>query len=58
VIAGIGFVAGVLVGIRLLNPPDDLSVEPGAWLGLLACLAITAAGWRAMGEDPGSASSD
>jgi hypothetical protein len=58
VIAGIGFVAAALVVIRLLSPPDDLSVEPGAWLGLLACLAITAAGWRAMGEDPESASSD
>jgi hypothetical protein len=56
VIAGLGFVAVVLVVIRLVDPPMDLSVEPGAWLGLAACLAITIAGWYGMGEDPESAS--
>ena len=53
VIAGTGFVAACLVVIRVVNPPADLSVEPGAWLGLLACLAIVAAGYYGMKEEEG-----
>jgi hypothetical protein len=52
VIAGIGFIAGVLVVIRLFDPPADLTPEPGAWLGLAACAAIATAGWYGMGEEP------
>lgn len=54
VIAGTGFVAGVLVVIRLFDPPANLSPEAGAWLGLIACAAIVTAGWYGMGEEPES----
>jgi len=42
--------ATILVAYRLLNPPGAdnaaTSVAVGAWLGLLVCGAVVAAGWR------------
>jgi len=57
VVSGLGWVAALLVAIRLLNPPDDLTIKAGAWVGLAICLAIAIAGWYGMGEEtPPSAS--
>ncbi len=51
VVAALGGIAALCVLIRLVDPPDDLSVRAGAWLGLAACLAIGVAGWFGMGEE-------
>jgi hypothetical protein len=57
VVSGLGWIAALLVAIRLLNPPDDLTIKAGAWLGLAVCLVIGIAGWYGMREEtPPSAS--
>jgi hypothetical protein len=50
VATGFGFVAAVLIVIRVINPPGagDPSVEFGAWLGLASALAITVGGYMGM----------
>jgi hypothetical protein len=51
VIAGAGSVGAALVLIRILDPPDGLSVRAGAWQALAACLAIAVAGYYGMQEE-------
>jgi hypothetical protein len=50
VAAGFGFVAVVLIVIRLINPPGsgDPSVEIGAWIGLVSAVAVTVGGYMGM----------
>ena len=50
VATGFGFVAAVLIVIRVINPPGagDPSVEFGAWLGLVSAVAITVGGYLGM----------
>jgi hypothetical protein len=50
VATGFGFVAVVLIVIRMINPPGpgDPSVEFGAWLGLASAVAITVGGYLGM----------
>ena len=47
---GFGFVATVLIVLRLLNPPGpgDPTVEIGAWIGLISAAAITVGGYLGM----------
>jgi hypothetical protein len=49
--ASIGCLAAALALIRLLSPPDDLSPQLGAWLGLLACIGIAIGGYYGMQEE-------
>ncbi len=50
VATGFGFVAAVVIVIRMVNPPGagDPSVEFGAWLGLVSAIAITIGGYMGM----------
>jgi hypothetical protein len=50
VAAGFGFVAAVLIAIRMIDPPGsgDVSLEIGAWLGLASAIAITIGGYLGM----------
>lgn len=50
VATGLGFVAIVLIVIRMINPPGsgDPGVELGAWLGLASAIAITVGGYLGM----------
>jgi hypothetical protein len=52
VATGFGAVAAVLIVIRMINPPGsgDVSLEIGAWLGLVSAIAITVGGY--MGMEP------
>jgi predicted lysophospholipase L1 biosynthesis ABC-type transport system permease subunit len=51
VVGGFGALGAVLVVIRLVNPPADLSVQPGAWLGLAACLGMVIGAYYGMQEE-------
>jgi uncharacterized membrane protein len=47
-----GALAVLLVLFRLIDAPaDGLTVRAGAWLGLVAALAITVGGWRALAAE-------
>jgi len=49
-----GLLAALLIAYRLANQPgpnDLVDVERGAWLGLLAALAIAAGGWRSTRDE-------
>jgi uncharacterized membrane protein len=47
-----GALAVLLVLFRLIDAPaDGLSVRGGAWLGLVAALAIVVGGWRALAAE-------
>ena len=50
VATGFGLVAALLIVIRMIDPPGsgDPSVEIGAWLGLVAAIAITIGGYLGM----------
>jgi hypothetical protein len=50
VAAGFGVVAVVLIVIRMIDPPGggDVSLEIGAWLGLLSAIAVTVGGYMGM----------
>ncbi len=50
VATGFGFVAVVLIVIRMIDPPGagDPSVEIGAWIGLASAIAITIGGYMGM----------
>jgi hypothetical protein len=50
VATGFGFVAAVLIVIRMIDPPGsgDVSLEIGAWLGLASAIAITIGGYLGM----------
>lgn len=50
VAAGFGAVAVLLIVIRMINPPGsgDVSIEIGAWLGLVSAGAITIGGYIGM----------
>ncbi len=50
VAAGFGALAVILIVIRLINPPGegDVGIEIGAWLGLVAAIAITVGGYKGM----------
>jgi hypothetical protein len=50
VATGIGFVAIVLIVIRMIDPPGtgDPSVEIGAWIGLVSAIAVTVGGYLGM----------
>ncbi len=50
VAAGFGALAVILIVIRLINPPGegDVGIEIGAWLGLVAAIAITIGGYLGM----------
>jgi carbon starvation protein CstA len=46
-----GALAALLIVVRLIAQPGPnalVTVEPGAWLGLLAAVLVTAGGWRSM----------
>ena len=46
-----GALATLLIAVRLIDQPGPnalITVEAGAWLGLLAALLATAGGWRSM----------
>jgi hypothetical protein len=46
-----GMLATLLVAIKLIFPPGGASISTGAWLGLLAAIALGAAGWESMREE-------
>jgi hypothetical protein len=47
-----GALAVLIVLFRLIDAPaDGLEVRPGAWLGLVAALAITVGGWRSLAAE-------
>jgi hypothetical protein len=50
VAVGFGAVAALLIVIRMINPPGtgDVSLEIGAWLGLVSAIAITVGGYMGM----------
>ena len=50
VATGFGFVAAVLIVIRMIDPPGagDPSIEIGAWLGLASAIAVTLGGYLGM----------
>ena len=50
VATGLGFVAAVLIVIRMINQPGagDSNLEFGAWLGLLSAIAIAIGGYAGM----------
>jgi hypothetical protein len=50
VAVGFGAVATLLIVIRMINPPDsgDVSLQIGAWLGLVSAIAITVGGYMGM----------
>jgi hypothetical protein len=46
-----GALATLLILYRIANQPGPnelVSVKPGAWLGLLAAVAVTVGGWRSL----------
>lgn len=46
-----GFLAALLILIRIVFQPGPnalVTVQPGAWLGLLAALLVAVGGWRSM----------
>ena len=45
-------VAAVLIALRLIDPPggEGVSIETGAWLGLLASVGIAFASHGGMGD--------
>jgi hypothetical protein len=50
-----GGLAALLILYRIVNQPgpnDLVTVEAGAWLGLLAALVIAGGGWRSMRVEP------
>jgi uncharacterized membrane protein len=48
----LGALGVLLVLFRLIDmPADGLSLEPGAWIGLLATVAIVAAGWLSLAAE-------
>ena len=50
-----GLLAALLILYRIVNQPgsnDLVTVEAGAWLGLLAALIVAAGGWRSMRVEP------
>lgn len=47
-----GALAVLLVAFRLIDAPaDGLAVRAGAWLGLVAALAIAVGGWRSLAAE-------
>jgi hypothetical protein len=47
-----GALAVLLVLFRLIDSPaNGLEVRPGAWLGLVAALAVTVGGWRSLAAE-------
>jgi hypothetical protein len=50
VATGFGFVAAVLIAIRMINQPGagDSNLEFGAWVGLLSAIAVTIGGYAGM----------
>ena len=50
VATGFGFVAAVLIVIRMIDPPGagDIGLEFGAWLGLASAVAVTIGGYMGM----------
>jgi hypothetical protein len=59
VLGGIGAILVIVFIISTPGPPDfggglvegDLGVEPGAWLGLVALIALTVGGYKTMQEE-------
>lgn len=49
----LGIVATILVIVRLASPPggDGVSLEVGAWLGLVFTLGVAAGAWRSMSDE-------
>jgi hypothetical protein len=50
-----GLLAAVLILYRVVNQPgpnEIVTVQAGAWLGLLAALVIAGGGWRSMRVEP------
>jgi hypothetical protein len=41
----------VIVLYRLVDPPDDLGLEPGVWLGLIAAVVVLCGSWLAMQDE-------
>jgi hypothetical protein len=51
IVTALGILSLLLIVIRLIDPPGELSREFGVWLGLIAILGITYGGWTAMQEE-------
>jgi hypothetical protein len=64
IVAGLGFVAVLIVVISIISPPNiagvdlpegiDKTRKIGVWLGLLASIGVAYGGWRAMQEEGAS----
>jgi hypothetical protein len=46
-----GFVASVLVILRVLDLPGSESREIGLWIGLVATLGVLMSAWRSIGDE-------
>ena len=55
-----GWLAIVLVGLRLIFPPDDLAVRYGAWLALAGAVLAWVGSWLSMRDEstPGAVAPD
>lgn len=51
IVTALGILSLLLIVIRLIDPPFDLTREYGVWLGLIAILGIIYGGWTAMQEE-------
>ena len=51
VVAGLALLSLVLLVIRLIDPPGDVSRAYGVWLGLLAIIGILYGAWETMQEE-------
>jgi multidrug transporter EmrE-like cation transporter len=51
VVAGLALLSLVLLVIRLLDPPGEVSRAYGVWLGLLAIIGILYGAWETMQEE-------
>jgi peptidoglycan/LPS O-acetylase OafA/YrhL len=47
----LGLLAVLLVLLRIVDKPDTDGLAGGAWLGLLAAVALFAGAWWSMGDD-------
>jgi carbon starvation protein CstA len=50
-----GAIAVLLILYRIVNQPgpnDEVDVQAGAWLGLLAALVVAGGGWRSIHVEP------
>jgi hypothetical protein len=58
--SALGWLAVLLVAIRLVFPPDDLSLRYGAWLALVGALIAWIGSWMSLRDEstPGAVAPD